>query len=303
MGDIYDVVIIGSGPAGLSAAVYAKRAELNVVVIEKSSISGGQIVNTSEVDNYLGIYGVAGFDLAARFREHADKFGVEFVTDEVVNVEDGKVKMVVGKKQNYRAKAVIIATGATYRKLNISGEKELLGKGVSYCATCDGAFFKGKEVAVVGGGDVALEDAIVLSRLCKKVYVIHRRNEFRAARQLQRKLHSLNNIEIVWDTVVDKILGEDKVEAVILSNKKTNTEKKLNLDGIFIAVGMEPNSEAFLDIVKMNESGYIVAGEDTNTSARGIFAAGDIRTKTVRQIITAVSDGANAISSVEKYLY
>ncbi len=303
MGDIYDVVIIGSGPAGLSAAVYAKRAELNVVVIEKSSISGGQIVNTSEVDNYLGIYGVAGFDLAARFREHADKFGVEFVTDEVVNVEDGKVKTVVGKKQNYRAKAVIIATGATYRKLNISGEKELLGKGVSYCATCDGAFFKGKEVAVVGGGDVALEDAIVLSRLCKKVYVIHRRNEFRAARQLQRKLHSLNNIEIVWDTVVDKILGEDKVEAVILSNKKTNTEKKLNLDGIFIAVGMEPNSEAFLDIVKMNESGYIVAGEDTNTSARGIFAAGDIRTKTVRQIITAVSDGANAISSVEKYLY
>lgn len=303
MGDIYDVVIIGSGPAGLSAAVYAKRAELNVVVIEKSSISGGQIVNTSEVDNYLGIYGVAGFDLAARFREHADKFGVEFVTDEVVNVEDGKVKTVVGKKQNYRAKAVIIATGAAYRKLNISGEKELLGKGVSYCATCDGAFFKGKEVAVVGGGDVALEDAIVLSRLCKKVYVIHRRNEFRAARQLQRKLHSLNNIEIVWDTVVDKILGEDKVEAVILSNKKTNTEKKLNLDGIFIAVGMEPNSEAFLDIVKMNESGYIVAGEDTNTSARGIFAAGDIRTKTVRQIITAVSDGANAISSVEKYLY
>lgn len=303
MGDIYDVVIIGSGPAGLSAAVYAKRAELNVVVIEKSSISGGQIVNTSEVDNYLGIYGVAGFDLAARFREHADKFGVEFVTDEVVNVEDGKVKTVVGKKQNYRAKAVIIATGAAYRKLNISGEKELSGKGVSYCATCDGAFFKGKEVAVVGGGDVALEDAIVLSRLCKKVYVIHRRNEFRAARQLQRKLHSLNNIEIVWDTVVDKILGEDKVEAVILSNKKTNTEKKLNLDGIFIAVGMEPNSEAFLDIVKMNESGYIVAGEDTNTSARGIFAAGDIRTKTVRQIITAVSDGANAISSVEKYLY
>ncbi|OUQ14957.1 thioredoxin-disulfide reductase [Lachnoclostridium sp. An14] len=302
MGEIYDVVIIGSGPAGLAAAIYAERAELNAIVIEKNVVSGGQVLTTYEVDNYPGVRGIGGYDLGMKFREHADSLGADFVEDEVLCIEtEGKVKKVVCAGQTYETKTVIIATGAGHRKLGIPGEEELSGMGVSYCATCDGAFFRGKTTAVIGGGDVAIEDAIFLARLCKKVYLVHRRDELRGAKSLQKKLFSLENVELVWDSVPERIEGENKVEKLVVSNVKTKETKELELQGVFVAVGINPNSAPFEGLVEM-ENGYIKAGEDCATSCPGIFAAGDVRTKGLRQIVTAVSDGANAITSVERYL-
>lgn len=302
MNEIYDVVIIGSGPAGLTAAVYGKRAELKMVVIEKEVASGGQILNTYEVDNYPGLPGINGFDLGMKFRDHAEKLGAEFATDEVLRIEaaDGEFT-VVGQEQSYVTKSVIIATGALYRKLSVVGEKELTGMGVSYCATCDGAFFRNKVAAVVGGGDVAIEDAIFLSRMCRKVYLIHRRDELRGAKTLQTQLFNQKNVEIIWDTVVEEIEGGDQVESLTIKNSKTEEASKLSVDGVFIAVGINPQSEAFDNLVEMDH-GYIKAGEDCETNIPGIFAAGDVRTKQLRQVSTAVSDGANAITSVERYL-
>ena len=302
MGEIYDTVIIGSGPAGLAAAIYAERAELNAIVIEKNVVSGGQVLTTYEVDNYPGVQGIGGYDLGMKFREHADSLGAEFVEDEVVRVEtDGAVKKVVCTGNTYETKTVIIATGASHRKLGVPGEEELAGMGVSYCATCDGAFFRGKTTAVIGGGDVAIEDAIFLARLCKKVYVVHRRDELRGAKSLQKKLFSLENVELVWDSIPERIEGENKVEKLVVSNVKTKETRELELQGVFVAVGINPNSAPFEGLVEM-ENGYIKAGEDCATSCPGIFAAGDVRTKGLRQIVTAVSDGANAITSVERYL-
>ncbi|MDF2887840.1 MAG: thioredoxin reductase [Lacrimispora sp.] len=302
MNEIYDVVIIGSGPAGLTAAVYGKRAELKMVVIEKEVASGGQILNTYEVDNYPGLPGINGFDLGMKFRDHAEKLGADFVTDEVLRIEtaDGEFT-VVCQEQSYVTKSVIIATGALYRKLSVVGEKELTGMGVSYCATCDGAFFRNKVAAVVGGGDVAIEDAIFLSRMCKKVYLIHRRDELRGAKTLQTQLFNQENVEIIWDTVVEEIEGGDQVEALTIKNSKTEETSKLSVDGVFIAVGINPQSEAFDNLVEMDH-GYIKASEDCETNIPGVFAAGDVRTKQLRQVSTAVSDGANAITSVERYL-
>ena len=302
MGEIYDTVIIGSGPAGLAAAIYAERAELNAIVIEKNVVSGGQVLTTYEVDNYPGVQGIGGYDLGMKFREHADNLGAEFVEDEVVRVEtDGAVKKVVCTGNTYETKTVIIATGASHRKLGVPGEEELAGMGVSYCATCDGAFFRGKTTAVIGGGDVAIEDAIFLARLCKKVYVVHRRDELRGAKSLQKKLFSLDNVEMVWDSVAQRIEGENKVERLVVSNVKTGETRELELQGVFVAVGISPNSEVFQGTVEM-ENGYIKAGEDCATSCPGIFAAGDVRTKNLRQIVTAVADGANAVTGVERYL-
>ena len=302
MGGIYDVVIIGSGPAGLAAAIYAERAELNAIVIEKNVVSGGQVLTTYEVDNYPGEKGIGGYDLGMKFREHADSLGAECVEDEVIRIEaDGPVKRVVCAGDTYETKTVIIATGASHRKLGIPGEEELAGMGVSYCATCDGAFFRKKTTAVIGGGDVAIEDAIFLSRLCEKVYLVHRRDELRGAKSLQKKLFSLDNVEIVWDSVPERIQGEDKVESLVVSNVKTGEKRELKLQGVFIAVGITPNSSMFEGTVEM-ENGYIKAGEDCASSCPGIFAAGDVRTKALRQIVTAVADGANAITSVERYL-
>lgn len=302
MGEIYDTVIIGSGPAGLAAAIYAERAELNAIVIEKNVVSGGQVLTTYEVDNYPGVQGIGGYDLGMKFREHADSLGAEFVEDEVVRVEtDGAVKNVVCTGNTYETKTVIIATGASHRKLGVPGEEELAGMGVSYCATCDGAFFRGKTTAVIGGGDVAIEDAIFLARLCKKVYVVHRRDELRGAKSLQKKLFSLDNVEMVWDSVAQRIEGENKVERLVVSNVKTGETRELELQGVFVAVGISPNSEVFQGTVEM-ENGYIKAGEDCATSCPGIFAAGDVRTKNLRQIVTAVADGANAVTGVERYL-
>ena len=300
---MYDLIIIGSGPAGLSAAIYAKRAELNVIVIEKEAISGGQVINTYEVDNYPGYKGISGFELSMKFREHCEQLDVTFVQDVVTKVElNGDEKVIfTSSGVEYRSKAIVIATGAVWRKLEVPGEERLKGMGVSYCATCDGAFFKNQEVAVVGGGDVAVEDAIFLARLCKKVYVIHRRDEFRAAKVLSTRLKQLENVEILWDTTVEEIKGTDAVEEVVIKNKKSQEMRELSVQGVFIAVGTVPNSEMFRDMVAVDNRGYIIADETTCTNVSGVFAAGDVRTKKLRQIITAAADGANAITSAEKY--
>ena len=303
---MYDVIIVGSGPAGLSAAVYAKRAKLKVLVIEKAGYSGGQIVNTSDVDNYLGLQGIDGFEIAMRFRQHAEHFGAEFRDDEVVDIvekEDLSFDIVLKSQEVISTKTVIIATGANYRKLNIPGEMEYTGKGVSYCATCDGAFNKGKVVAVVGGGDVALEDALYLANIAEKVYLIHRRNELRGAKNLQEKIFENDKIEFVPCTVLESINSTDgMVSSIDVNNTETNEKKNISVNSIFVAVGMQPETTFVTDLVTADENGYIVAGEDGVTSKKGIFVAGDVRTKKLRQVVTAVSDGANAVASVERYL-
>ena len=300
---VYDIIIVGSGPAGLAAAIYAKRACLNTLVLEKNFMSGGQVLNTYDVDNYPGLPGIGGFDLGMKLREHADGLGAEFVTVEVQKVrKEEDIYIVETDQGEFETKTVIIATGAHHRKLNIPGEDTLAGRGVSYCATCDGAFFRNKVTAVVGGGDVAVEDAIFLARICEKVYVIHRRDELRAAKSLQEKLFSLPNVEMVWNSVVHRIEGENSVSSIITEDIQKKEEKMLAVDGIFIAVGIEPNSTEFKGLVEMDGGGYIVAGEEGHTSVPGIFAAGDVRTKALRQIVTAAADGANAVFSAEKYL-
>lgn len=300
---IFDLIIIGSGPAGLSAAVYGKRAGLKLLVLEKQPMSGGQVLNTYEVDNYLGLPGINGFDMGMQFREHADKMGVEFAEAEVKSVADtGDIKEVITDIGTYKARTLILASGAQHARLGVPGEEELTGMGVSYCATCDGAFFKNRTVAVVGGGDVAVEDAIFLARNCEKVYLIHRRDELRAADVLQKSLLSLPNVEVLWNHVVEKICGEDMTEYLQIKDVKTGEVNSLPVAGVFVAVGIVPQTEVYEGLVEMNKGGYIVAGEDCATSAAGIYAAGDCRAKNLRQIITAVADGANAATSAWSYL-
>ncbi len=300
----YDVIIIGSGLAGLAAAIYAQRAELNCIVIEKNPLSGGQIINTYEVDNYPGTPGISGFDLSSKFREHCEKLNTTFITGEVVKFElEDNIKVVTLENgTQYRSKTAVIAAGGLPRHLDVEGEEEFSGLGVSYCATCDGAFFRNKTVAVVGGGDVAVEDAIFLSRICKKVYIIHRRDQFRAAKSSVNKLEAIDNVTILWDNVVERIKGTETVESIDVKNVKTNEISTLEVSGVFIAVGYIPSSQVYKDIVALDDSGYIIAGEDCQTNVPGVFAAGDIRTKNLRQIITAAADGANSITGVEKYL-
>lgn len=302
---IYDVIIIGSGPAGLAAGVYAQRARLSSIIIEKEYMSGGQILNTYEVDNYPGLPGINGFDLGMKLREHCEGLGAEFVTAEVEKVslaEDGQTKLVQTAEETYQAKTVILAMGARHRLLEVPGEEEFTGMGVSYCATCDGAFFKDRVTAVVGGGDVAVEDALFLARGCEKVYLIHRRDSLRAAAALQEKAMENEKIEILWDTVVTGIQGHEQVESIGLLNKKTGEERSLPVDGVFVAVGNQPNSKIVTELLHLDKNGYISADETGVTGIPGIFAAGDIRTKQLRQIVTAVSDGANAVTSVQNYL-
>ncbi|MBE5926217.1 MAG: thioredoxin-disulfide reductase [Lachnospiraceae bacterium] len=301
---MYDVVIIGSGPAGLSAAIYARRALLKVLIIDKNPMCGGQIINTAEVDNYLGMPGVSGIQMAMSFKAHADMFEPETLIGEVegIRCEQNYNVIMMKDKTNLKTKTIIFATGAKYKLLNVKGEEEFKGRGVSYCATCDGAFFRQKKVAVVGGGDVALEDAIYLSKICNKVYLINRRNELRGSKHLQKRVFECENIEFLGDYVVDSINGDSKVKNVIIKNKNTQEERMLDVDGIFIAIGMVPESELLKGLVELDENGYVVAGEDTVTSNKSIFAVGDVRTKSLRQIITAAADGAVAVYEIEKYL-
>lgn len=302
---IYDSIIIGSGPAGLTAGIYGRRARLDIIVLEKNPVSGGQIINTYEVDNYPGMPGVSGFELASQFRGHCERLEVPFKEGEVtgVSLEEEIKEITLEGEEPLKARTVILAGGAVNRKLMIPGEKEFTGKGVSYCATCDGAFFRGKTAAVIGGGDVALEDAIFLSRMCKKVYIIHRRNSFRGAKNMGERLAAAENVEIVWNSVVEEIHGEQSVQGIMVKNKVSGEEKELPVDGVFVAVGTAPSTELYRKTaLAMDENGYILAGEDCTTNIPGVLAAGDIRKKELRQIVTAVADGANAITAVEKYL-
>lgn len=301
---MYDLIIIGAGPAGLSAAVYGRRAGLDLMVIEQMPMGGGQVVDTYEVDNYLGMPGINGFDLAQKFRSHADGLGVVFRSGRVTAIRDeGAFKAVeTADGVSYEARTLILAGGAEHAKLGVPGEEKYRGQGVSYCATCDGAFFKKRDVAVVGGGDVAVEDAVYLSRFCRKVYLIHRRDSLRAAKSLQEKLFSCENAELVWNSTLQEIRGTDLVEGIRIRQRGEDTEREIAVEGVFIAVGMRPNTEIYRGTVACDDGGYLVAGEDCATSVPGIFAAGDIRTKVLRQIVTAVSDGACAVASAEKYL-
>ena len=300
MSEIYDLIIIGSGPAGMCAAIYAGRAEIKTLLLEKNPMGGGQIVNTYEVDNYPGLPGINGFDLGTKMSEHVDRFAVDRKEAEVLSADlSGDVKKIHTDQGDFEAKTVLITSGNSPRKLGVPGEEELTGMGVSYCATCDGAFFRNRVAVVVGGGDVAVEDAIFLARGCSKVYLIHRRNELRAAKVLQTALFAMDNAEVVWDSVVESIGGKDQVESVRVRNVKDNTVTELATSAVFVAVGTQPNSAFYLSSgLELDANGYIVAGEDCKTSIPGVFAAGDVRTKRLRQVSTAVGDGANAITSV-----
>lgn len=288
----------------MAAAIYAKRAMLDSLLLEKEYVPGGQVIQTYEVDNYPGLPKMNGMELSNRFAEHAKELGIETKIGEVTDINpDGEIKEISLKSgETIQTKTIILATGAVHRTLGVPGEKELAGIGVSYCATCDGAFFRNKTTAVVGGGDVALEDAIFLSRICEKVYLIHRRDEFRGAKILQNQVKNNEKIEILWNSVVTKIDGENKVESIQIETVDSHVDKTISVDGIFIAVGTKPVSELLKGRLAMDEQGYIVAGEDGITNLPGIFAGGDGRTKNLRQVVTAVADGANCVQSVERYL-
>ena len=303
MSEIYDIAILGAGPAGISAAIYSARAKMNILWLDKQFAQGGQVLNTYEVDNYPGMPGISGMDLGEAMGAHAAKLGIEPVRENVLSVEDaGTEKIIRTKKHEYRAKTVILACGASHRRLNIPGEEELSGMGVSYCATCDGAFFKDKTAVVVGGGNMAVEDAIFLSRICKKVYLLHRRDELRADEILQESLSACENVEMIWNSVAVEIQGTECVTGLKIRNVLDDTESVIATDGVFIAVGILPNTEKFKGLVKLDEAGYIIAGEEGITETPGVFAAGDIRTKMLRQVVTAGGDGANAVISAHNYL-
>ena len=296
----YDVGIIGSGPAGLSAAIYAKRANLSAVVIEKEYEGTGQIAESGQVDNYLGLPGISGYDLGEQFREHAVKLGVAFLEQEVTEIkkEDSAVFTIIFEDgSSVETKTVIYAAGAAPRRANIPGEQEYSGKGVSYCAICDGSFYRGKKVAVLGGGDTALDDAVYLADLAEQVYVIHRRKEFRGAATTVEKLRKKENVTFVLEHQVKEITGVEKVNGVILEDGIA-----IAVDGVFVAYGSVPQTDLVKELVTLDAAGYVKAEETGETSLAGLYVAGDARTKKLRQVVTAVSDGANAATAVVEYL-
>lgn len=308
MNKIYDVIIIGAGPAGLSAGLYAGRARLNTLIIEKEK-SGGQITLTTEVDNYPGaLEGETGYSLVERMEKQALGFGAEIVSDEILEVNlEGREKTVKGKKGEYTGKAVIVATGASSKPLGCPGEKEFTGKGVSYCATCDGAFFEGLEVYVVGGGDAAVEEAMFITKFARKVTIIHRRDSLRAAKSIQEKAFENPKIDFMWNSAIKEIKGDGLVNSMVVENIKTGEITEITADendgtfGIFVFVGYNPQTKVFEGKLDL-QNGYIKADENMKTNIEGVFAAGDVRTKSLRQVVTAAADGAIAAVQAEKYI-
>lgn len=298
----YDVAIIGGGPAGLAAAVYAARGGMKTVIFEKALV-GGQITTTADVENYPGFEdNMSGFDIADKMRKQAEKFGTEIKQENIKSIQsDNFYKVVETDSNKYNVKSVILATGANPSKLGVQGEAKYTGRGVSYCATCDGALYRDKTVAVVGGGDSAVEEAIFLTKFAKKVYVIHRRDELRAVKLIQKRAFENDKIEIIWDSIVKEIKGGDFIEKVELYNKKTKETSELDLDGIFIYVGIIPNNELIKSDVELDEQGFILTDETMCTKVPGLFAAGDVVHKVLRQVVTAASDGATAAFSAEKW--
>ena len=300
---IYDVIIIGGGPAGMSAAIYAARARLKTLIIEKAGC-GGQIAITDHLENYPGFEtGINGFELAVKMQTQATTFGSEITYGEVLSVEvEGNIKKVFLQDKVFETKTIIIASGAAFKKLNVPGEDEFIGKGVSYCATCDGPFFRNKEIAVVGGGDSALQEALYLTKFASKVNLIHRRNEFRAAKILQEKVLANEKINVILDSVVEEICGTQMLDSLKVKNVKTSSVINLAVNGVFLFVGWQPNTK-FLENTKINlDSGYIVTDENMRTNIDGVFACGDVRKKQLRQVVTAASDGAISAISVQHYI-
>jgi len=298
----YEVIIIGGGPAGLTAGLYTSRAGLKSLLVERGPL-GGQMVNTTLVENYPGFpEGIAGSELGSLMHRQALRYGLEVVTAEVTSIAQGQSYGVATTEDSFEVGAIIIAAGSEYRKLGVAGEERLAGRGVSYCATCDGFFFRGREVAVVGGGDTAITDALELSQLVSKVYVIHRRDQLRAGQVLQERAFAHPKLEFIWSMVVEEVLGEKVLEGLKLRNVETGQQSILKVDGVFVAIGLTPNSQSFFNILETDDAGYIVTDETMTTSAPGIFAAGDIRRNSPRQIAAAVGDGATAALSTFKYL-
>ncbi len=301
--NIYDVVIIGGGPGGYTAALYAARANLTVLLLEKLT-PGGQMGTTDVIDNYPGFpEGINGFELAMQMKQGAERFGVETKLSEVLSVDlKGAVKQIRTADGTYQAKTVVLASGAHPRELGLAGERELRGRGVSYCATCDGMFYRGKTVVVVGGGNTAAADVLYLSKLCKKVYLVHRRDTLRASKVYLDPLQKAENVEFVWDSEVQEILQDGKVQGVLVRNKKSGEKTELSCDGLFVAVGYLPNTGLFRSQVETDEAGYVLADETTRTSLPGVYAVGDLRRKPLRQVVTAAADGAVAAHFIEEYL-
>lgn len=301
---MYDLVILGAGPAGLTAGMYAARANLKVIIIEKG-IEGGQIANTTDVENYPGIKEISGMELGSEMKAQAERFGCEFAMDEIVSTElNGDTKKLVGKYGEYEAKTVIIAAGASPKMIGATGEKEFSGRGVSYCATCDAAFYQDLEVYVVGGGDSAIEEALFITRFASKVHIIHRRDSLRATKVIQDKAFANDKIDFIWNSAVEEIKGEKVVNELIIRNLETNELTHIKPKepfGLFVFIGYVPQTEIFKDQIEM-ENGYIKTDENMRTNIEGVFAAGDIRVKKVRQVVTATADGAIAAVSADRYI-
>jgi len=302
--EFYDLIIVGGGAAGLTAGLYGVRAKLKTILLEKLPLTGGQIVYSEKVENYPGFpEGITGSELTLLMETQARNFGLELKTAEVINLKDeGEIKRILSNEGEYLSRTVIIATGASPRRLGVEGEDRLIGKGISFCATCDGFFFKDQEVMVVGGGDTALVEALHLTRHAKKVYIVHRRNALRATKVFQERAFKNDKIEFIWDTIVEKISGESSVEKVTLKNIKTGETWEKKISGLFIFVGIQPNTQFLSGMVALDEQGFIITNENLETSVPGIFAAGDVRKKLLRQLSTAVGDGATAAFAAEKYL-
>ncbi|CAM4255533.1 thioredoxin-disulfide reductase [Lacicoccus alkaliphilus] len=299
---IHDVVIIGAGPAGMTAAVYASRANLDTVMLERG-VPGGQMANTEDVENYPGFDFITGPELSSKMFEHAQKFGAHYKYGDLKSVEDhGEYKTLITSSEEIKAKTVIIATGAEYKKIGVPGEDTLAGRGVSYCAVCDGAFFKERELVVIGGGDSAVEEGVYLTKFASKVTIVHRRNELRAQKILQDRAFKNEKIEFVWDTELQTINGDDKVKSVTLLDKNTGNTYDYDADGVFVYIGMKPLTQPFENLGILNELNYIETNSEMETSIPGIFAAGDVIDKTLRQIVTATGDGSIAAENAQKYI-